>query len=194
MTVEMPNLRTAFRWAADHNDLDSAATIATMRHSSVSGANSTKPSGGPRNSSNPRALSNTGAWRSSTLWRRCASRPEGSRPPSVMPRPARKPSPADASTKSARTPKLDRQPILSHRTAWRWVEWCRAVIARRPVTNVHAQALLAIALKMAGADDEATAASEELLAAADTTDNPNLAAWALFAYGMAHRDVAPAAA
>jgi tetratricopeptide (TPR) repeat protein len=76
----------------------------------------------------------------------------------------------------------------------RWVEWCRTVIARRPAPNVHAQALLAIALKMAGADDEARAASEELLAAADTTDNPNMAAWALFAYGTAHRDIAPAAA
>jgi hypothetical protein len=53
---------------------------------------------------------------------------------------------------------------------------------------------LAIALKMAGADDEARAASEELLAAADTTDNPNMAAWTLFAYGTAHRDIAPAAA
>ena len=30
---------------------------------------------------------------------------------------------------------------------------------------------------------------KRLLAAADTTDNPDLAAWALFAYGMAHRDV-----
>ena len=57
-----------------------------------------------------------------------------------------------------------------------------------------AQSLLAIALKMAGADDEARAASEELLAAADATDNPNLAAWALLAYGTAHRDIAPAAA
>ena len=47
----------------------------------------------------------------------------------------------------------------------RWVEWCRTVIARRPGTNVHAQAMLAIALKLVGADDEATAASEELLAA-----------------------------
>jgi predicted ATPase len=27
---ELPNLRTAFRWAADHNDLDVAATIATL--------------------------------------------------------------------------------------------------------------------------------------------------------------------
>ena len=28
-TVELANLRTAFRWAADHGDLDAAATIAT---------------------------------------------------------------------------------------------------------------------------------------------------------------------
>ena len=28
-TVELPNLRSAFRWAADHGDLDVAATIAT---------------------------------------------------------------------------------------------------------------------------------------------------------------------
>ena len=28
-TVELANLRNAFRWAADHNDLDDAATIAT---------------------------------------------------------------------------------------------------------------------------------------------------------------------
>ena len=28
-SVELPNLRTAFRWAADHGDLDVAATIAT---------------------------------------------------------------------------------------------------------------------------------------------------------------------
>jgi predicted ATPase len=27
--LELANLRTAFRWAADHNDIDSAATIAT---------------------------------------------------------------------------------------------------------------------------------------------------------------------
>ena len=28
-TVELANLRTAFRWAADHGDLDDAAAIAT---------------------------------------------------------------------------------------------------------------------------------------------------------------------
>jgi len=29
-TIELPNLRTAFRWAADHDDLDTAAAIATF--------------------------------------------------------------------------------------------------------------------------------------------------------------------
>ena len=28
--MELANLRTAFRWAADHDDLDTAATIATF--------------------------------------------------------------------------------------------------------------------------------------------------------------------
>ena len=36
--------------------------------------------------------------------------------------------------------------------------------------------------------------AQGLLVAADTTDNPNRAAWALSAYGMTHRDVTPAAA
>jgi tetratricopeptide (TPR) repeat protein len=76
----------------------------------------------------------------------------------------------------------------------RWIDWCRNVIARRPADHVHAQALLAIALKMAGADDEAAATAEGLLSVADATDNPNFSAWALFAYGTAHRELAPDAA
>jgi hypothetical protein len=48
--------------------------------------------------------------------------------------------------------------------------------------------LLTIALKMASASDEASAASQGLPVAADSTDNPNLAARALLAYGMTHRD------
>ena len=47
-TVELANLRTAFRWAADQGDLDVAAAIATMRRSWVSGSNSYEPIRGPR--------------------------------------------------------------------------------------------------------------------------------------------------
>jgi tetratricopeptide (TPR) repeat protein len=73
----------------------------------------------------------------------------------------------------------------------RWVEWCRVVIARRPTEALHARACLALALKFAGQESEALAASDGLVVAAGTTASPNLAAWALFAYGMAQRDAHP---
>jgi len=74
----------------------------------------------------------------------------------------------------------------------RWVEWCRTVMSRRPATYVHAQACLAIALKFAGPEEEALVAADELIAAADTTESPNLAAYVHFAYGYAYRDADPA--
>ncbi len=41
---------------------------------------------------------------------------------------------------------------------------------------------------MAGVNDEAAAVSEGLLPMVESTDNPTFAAWAIFAYGTAHRD------
>jgi hypothetical protein len=76
----------------------------------------------------------------------------------------------------------------------RWVEVCRSVIARSPGTHTLARALLAVALTFADAHDEALAASEGLPAAADATGNPNVASFALLAYGFARRDADPAAA
>jgi predicted ATPase/class 3 adenylate cyclase len=76
----------------------------------------------------------------------------------------------------------------------RWVEWCRTVLARRPATYVHAQACLAIALKYSGPEEEALAAADDLIAAADATESPNLAAYAHFAYGFVYRDADPARA
>ena len=81
MTAEMPNLRAAFRWAADHGDLDTAAAIAHYAAFVGFWGEQHEPSGGPRNSSNPRAPSSTESWPSSTLRRRCATRPEGSKMP-----------------------------------------------------------------------------------------------------------------
>ena len=47
---------------------------------------------------------------------------------------------------------------------------------------------------MTGAGDEARAASEGLLAAAEATDNPHVASFALLVVGITHRDVDPVAA
>ena len=48
VTVELANLRAAFRWAADHDDLDTAATIAHYAAFVGFWVNSTNPSDGPR--------------------------------------------------------------------------------------------------------------------------------------------------
>jgi hypothetical protein len=53
---------------------------------------------------------------------------------------------------------------------------------------------MVLALTIAGAGDEAMAASEALLTAADATDNPNVVSYALLVYGIAHRDADPVAA
>ena len=53
--VELANLRTAFRWAADQGDLDAAAAIAIYATMLGLQWNTTSRSRGPKNSSNPRA-------------------------------------------------------------------------------------------------------------------------------------------
>ena len=74
------------------------------------------------------------------------------------------------------------------------VEWCRATIARNPGIPTHAQAVMAIALAVTGATDEAIAASKDLLAVARNASNPSLAAATLLAYGWARRHADPTAA
>jgi hypothetical protein len=51
-----------------------------------------------------------------------------------------------------------------------------------------------LALTVRGVNDEAMAAAEGLLAAADSADNPRTASFGLLAYGWAYNDADPAAA
>jgi hypothetical protein len=67
-------------------------------------------------------------------------------------------------------------------------------IARAEGAHTLARACLAMALARAGARDEAMAASQGLLAAADVTDNPHVKSTALLAYGVAYRDDDPGSA
>ena len=56
-TAELANLRTAFRWAADHGDLDVAATIATYAGFLGFWSRITSRSPGPKSLSSPPAPS-----------------------------------------------------------------------------------------------------------------------------------------
>jgi hypothetical protein len=75
-----------------------------------------------------------------------------------------------------------------------WLELCRNMIAQGRDTHYFAQANLVTALTFTGAGDDAIAASENLVAAADATDNPMVICYTLVAYGYARRDADPAAA
>ena len=65
-TTELANLRTAFRWAADHGDLDAAATIATYAGLLGYWSKIMSRSPGPKSSSSPPAPSTTPGSRSCT--------------------------------------------------------------------------------------------------------------------------------
>jgi tetratricopeptide (TPR) repeat protein len=68
---------------------------------------------------------------------------------------------------------------------------CRAQLARRRDTPVHIRAFLVIALALAGSGGEAMDSADGLIEAAEATGNPHMLAWALAAYGLAFRDADP---
>jgi predicted ATPase/class 3 adenylate cyclase len=76
----------------------------------------------------------------------------------------------------------------------RLAEWCRAQLVRRRDTHVHIRAWLVAALAMAGSGAEAMDAADGLIEAAEATSNPFFLAWALAAYGLAFRDADPVGA
>ncbi|MBV8178710.1 MAG: adenylate/guanylate cyclase domain-containing protein [Mycobacterium sp.] len=73
----------------------------------------------------------------------------------------------------------------------RWVEWCRAQLARGRDTHTLTRTYLVIGLMLAGAGEEARAAANGLIEAAEATHNPFALANALWAYGFAFRDADP---
>jgi predicted ATPase/class 3 adenylate cyclase len=76
----------------------------------------------------------------------------------------------------------------------RWVDLSRTIIARRPGPHTYTRSALVFALTFTGSTNEALNESAGLAAAADTTSNPDVACFALFAYGWARTDVEPEAA
>ena len=73
----------------------------------------------------------------------------------------------------------------------RWLECVRAQVAHGSDTQGIGRATLVLALAFAGSRDEAMAAANGLIDAAEATRNPCALSWALFAYGSAFRDADP---
>ena len=193
-TIELANLRTAFRWAADHGDLDVAATIATyagwlgaavQTYEPIAWAEELIEPG--RAVDHPRLASlyviaslcyTTGRIEAAVrycdagqivLGRNREAPPYGS----------------DALLGAA---------YLAIGQPERLAEWCRAQLARRRDTHVHIRAWLVLALSVAGSGGEAMDSADGLIEAAEATGNPSLLAFALAAYGLAFGDADPVGA
>ncbi len=193
-TIELANLRTAFRWAADHGDLDVAATIATYvgllgacvhTYEPVAWAEELiEPA---RVADHPRlaflyviALQCYMTGRIEAAVRYCdAAQIVLGRSRDVVPYGA------EAMLGAV---------YLAIGQPDRLAEWCRALLARRRDSHVHIRTYLVVALSVAGSGGEAMDSADGLIEAAEATGNPLLLAWALGAYGLAFRDADPVGA
>ena len=189
---ELANLRSAFRWAADHGDLDTAATVATY---AMVGAlvDNYEPIAWAEELIEPaRGVDHP---RLATLYVLAAQCWRPGRIEEAV-------GYADAGQTvigSGGQVPFGQEGVLGVvymviGQPQRCVEWCRAELARGHDTHTFTQAYLVAALTVAGAGDEAGAAANGLIDAAEATHNPYALAYALYTYGYAFRDADPAGA
>ena len=193
-TLELANLRTAFRWAADHGDLDVAVTIATYVGLLGLWVQTFEPIAWAEELIEPaRAVDhprlaflyviaslcyNTGRIEAAVGYSDAGQIVLG-RSREALPH----------GTEAM----LGMAYVLIGRPD-RLAELCRAQLARRRDTHVHIRALLVCALSLAGSGEEAMDSADGLIEAAEATGNPHFLALALGGYGLALRDADPVGA
>jgi len=190
--VEVANLRIAFRWAADHADLDTATAIAFYSAFIGGWAYQNEPLAWTEELIEPaKAVEH----------RRLAQLYVASAQCHVAGRINDAVAYADASQLAIGSGRFDDVPYdfevwagAAYMVAGvpeRWVDLCRNLLASGSGARISVRTCLVMALTFGGAGDEAIAASTPLLADSDRTDNPAVMAWARLAYGVAHRDADP---
>ena len=190
-STELPNLRTAFRWAADHGDLDVAATIATCAGFLGMAVEKYEPIAWaeeliePAGTVDHRRLATLYVMASQCWFVGRVEEAVGY---------------ADAAQTVIGTGHYEVPygtevalgiVYLVIGQPERSVEWCRAQLARGHDTHTFTRYCLVVALAIAGAADEARAAANGLIDAAEATHNPYALANALHAYGYAFGDADP---
>ncbi len=189
-TVEFPNLRTAFRWAADSGDLDVAVDIAICTTMLGFGAAAYEPIAWAEELIEPaRAVGHprlaalyvmaAQCWQAGRL--EAAVRYSDAGQPVVSSNPDQVPYGIHGWTCSA---------YLAVGQPERTIEWARAQLERGH-DNTLTRGALAQALMIAGCPDDAMAVATGLIDAAETTNNPYLLAYARLAYGFVFRNARP---
>ena len=188
-SLELANLRTAFRWATDTGDLDTAATIATMSTFLGLRVQQHEPIAWAEELIEPaRAVDFPRLPQLYSMAAQCYTvgrLEDGLRY-------------AEAGLAAVGTGRYEEVPyeaeawlggvyISVHRPE-RWAEVCRKMLERGNGNHRFARGALVLAMTMIGEEAEAVVASKELLAIADVTDNPHVASYLLLCYGIAqHR-------
>jgi predicted ATPase/class 3 adenylate cyclase len=190
-TLELANLRTAFRWAADHGDLDVAATIATYVGLLGAAVQNYEPMAWVEELIEPaRAVDHPRLAALYVIASLCYT--TGRIEAAVRY--------SDAGQivlgRSRDAPPYGSEGMLgavylASGQPERMAELCRAQLARRRDTHVHIRAYLVAALALAGSGGEAMDSADGLIEAAEATANPLWLALALWAYGLAFRDADP---
>jgi predicted ATPase len=193
-TLELANLRTAFRWAADHDDLDTAATMATYAGLLGYLVHNYEPI----------------AWAEELIEPACAVDHPRLATLYVIASLCWNPGRIEAAVRYADAG----QTVIGsggHEVPFgiegalgsvylaigqpeRWAEWCRARLARGHDTHTLTRTVLVQALTFAGCGGEAQAAATGLFDAAEVTHNPFVLAYALYIHGVAFRNADPAGA
>jgi len=192
--LELANLRTAFRWAADQGDLDVAAIIASYAGLLGVGVQTLEPVAWAEELIEPaRAVDHP---RLAFLYAIASVCYMTGRIEAAV-------GYADAGQLVIASGRYDVPDgiegmlgavYLAIGQPERLAEWCRAQLARRRDTHVHIRSWLVAALAVAGSGGEAMDSADGLIEAAEATGNPFLLAWALAAYGGAFRDADPVGA
>jgi predicted ATPase len=194
-TVELANLRTALRWAAQNDDLDTAVAIAIYATTLGLLVEQYEPV----------------AWAEELIeaakaveHRRLAQLYVVAAQCHVAGRVDDAVGYLDASHETTQRGGFDEVPyelqtstgiVYTHAgQSNRWADLCRREIAAEAGPLTVTRACLVMALYFLGEGAEARAASEGLLAAADVTYNPMTTCFALLAHGLAYHDADPGAA
>jgi tetratricopeptide (TPR) repeat protein len=194
LTVELANLRTAFRWVADHGELDIAATIATYAGFLGVGVQTLEPIAWAEELIEPaRAVDHPRLALLYAIASQCFTT-------------GRIEAAVGYSDAGQIVLGRSRDALPGGIEAWlgvvylvigqpeRLAEWCRAELARRRDTHVLIRAWLVVALSFAGSTGEAMDSADGLIEAAEATGNPAVLSFALAAYGAAFGDADPVGA
>ena len=170
-TIELANLRTAFRWAADQGDLDVAAPIATYAAWLGMWTENYEPIAWAEELIEPARAGSHPRLAFCMRWRRCARWPDGSMRLFATPRPARSVIGSGRDERAVRRRVFLGSAYLPSASP-NGGRWCRAQLARGRDTHASTTASLVIALAVAGSAEEAMAAANGLIDAAEATGNP----------------------